>query len=74
MKKTIKFTGDPYEDVEEFEIIENASKMHGVLFEITHNFRRKFIKHSEDSDEYIRGMEFIMQAIIEEIEEQGLSI
>jgi hypothetical protein len=74
MKKTIKFTGDPYEDAEEFEIIENSGKTHAVLFEIVNNFNKRFIKNSEESDDFISGMSFLLETILEEVEINGLEL
>jgi hypothetical protein len=72
MTKTITFKGDTYEDAEEFSIIENAGKMHSVLFNITHNFNRSHIKTSNCSEDFILGMEYIMNVIRVEMEEQEL--
>jgi hypothetical protein len=72
MRKTITFKGDTYEDAEEFSIIENAGKMHSVLFNITHNFNSSHIKNSNRSEDFILGMEYIMNMIREKMEEQEL--
>jgi hypothetical protein len=74
MKKTITFSGDQYGDAEEFEIIENASKMYNVLFQIIHNFNRIHIKNSEESDDFISGMEHLLEAIFQEVEVNGLEL
>ena len=72
MKKIIIFKGDACQDAEEFSIIENAGKMHSVLFNITHNFNRSHIKNSNCSEDFILGMEYIMNVIRVEMEEQEL--
>jgi hypothetical protein len=72
MTKTITFKGDTYEDAEEFSIIENAGKMHSVLFNITHNFNRSHIKTSNCSEDFILGMEYIMNVIRVEMEDNEL--
>jgi len=74
MKKIITFKGDTYEDAEEFRIIENAGKMHSVLFNIIHNFNRSHIKNSNCSEDFVLGMEYIMNLIRVEIENQELTL
>ena len=72
MKKIITFKGDSCQDAEEFRIIENAGKMHSVLFNIIHNFNRSHIKNSNCSEDFVLGMEYIMNMIRVEMEEQEL--
>ena len=72
MKKTITFEGDSFEDAEEFQILENADKMYGVLFNITHNFNSKHIKNSNNSEDFILGMRYIMSMITVEMEDNEL--
>ena len=72
MKKTITFEGDSLEDTEGFGIIENADKMHNVLFNIIHNFNSTHIKNSNNSEDFILGMEHIMSMITVEMEDNEL--
>ena len=69
MKKTVKFTGNIYEEAEEFKALENAMGMSAVIFEIRHNFYRSYIKNSEKSGEFIEGMEFMLEKVIDLINE-----
>jgi hypothetical protein len=70
MKKTLTFTGDIYQQADEFKALENAMGMSAVAFEIRHNFYRSHIKNSDESPDFIYGMEFMLEKVLELINEE----
>lgn len=69
MKVTIEYD-DETEDIESQFSLFHASRNYGILWELKHNFWRKW-KHlpSSATEEYIRGVEEVLEKLREEIEE-----
>lgn len=69
MKITYEF--DPLEDSEELEIFQQAKKMHSVLWEFSHNVKRRIEKFEGDKSD---GYQAAMDDFFEMMREENLEI
>jgi len=62
------------EDNQKFEQCVRASDMTTVLFEMLRNVKKSLIKHTDVSEEYIKGVEDVYEKLYELMEEHSINI
>ncbi len=74
MEVTFKLNSDEDDYDSKLNRLIKVDDMAGVLWEIKHNFYRRFVKHSQKSEEHIQGAEEILEAINELLYDRGINV
>ena len=72
MKGILEFDLNDPSDVVNHKRAVLATEMALILFEVTHNLKRKITE--DKSDEYVRGVDHVLDKIYGLMEEQGINL